>query len=82
MRRIEKRRNPNIEMKLKVHKLETVRRNNCVLQETKVFHEIVIFMHMRQIVTGRIYSAKTRCFTAVKFDTVTEVLSSAVSKQS
>ena len=31
---------------------------------------------MLQMVTGRKYSAKTRCFTAVIFDPVTEIMSS------
>ena len=31
---------------------------------------------MPQMVTGRKYSAKTRCFTAVIFDPVTEIVSS------
>ena len=31
---------------------------------------------MPQMVTGRKYSAKTRCFTAVIFDPVTEIMSS------
>ena len=32
---------------------------------------------MRQVVNGRKYSAKKRCFRAVKFDPVTDILSSA-----
>ena len=52
-------------------------------RQATVYHfKGVLNRIMRQIVTGKKYSAKTRCFRAVKFDLVTKAISFPVPKQS